>query len=716
MKSQGGTESGVELSNGAISRRRDDYWHSILEWGHQLIACRLCRNLTMAAFVAILVIESIILVPSYRNHEENLLRQHATLASQALTTFLATKSGEVTTGSLSLLLESSRITGIELMVGEHWLTTGEPVIEPGDAAGRLRDLSRADANRLDLAWESGQWLGDYPVRARINITGVSGELTSFVLRILGLSLLIAVFVTVVTMAVVDRMMLSPLLRLRSRIVRAGADAEHPLMYVRKPERCDEFGEVEATFNRMLKQNASYLNRLTALNQRLDQLLTERTRSLRRTEQELHIRSLYDQLTGLANRSLFEECLTRSLVEPTMADARPSALVVLGLDDFQALNGLAGHEIGDRVLQEIARRLARFNSEPGCVARLGGDVFGLLLTPEQGPEYDQLEAEIAAVIRSCMAPVCVAGMKYECDVSAGVAVTPVDGMDAGTLLGHAEIAMHRAKKSADLKIQFFASDLGEQVQHRQDMVKDLRGALENEQFALHYQPQFDCAGQCVGYEALLRWYHPLRGIVSPDEFVPLAEEIGLVVPVGRWVIEQAIGTMKRWVDDGFQGRMAVNVSARQLTDRSLVEHIASVLEFHNLASDYLEVEITETALMKDVSLALEILEGFRSLGIQLAVDDFGTGYSSLAYLKALPVKRIKIDRAFVTGLPDNEQDEVLCRTMISMAHSLGCQVIAEGVETRAQADWLIASGCDELQGFLLGKPEPEFYWSSQSMVL
>ncbi|WP_417530739.1 putative bifunctional diguanylate cyclase/phosphodiesterase [Marinobacter lipolyticus] len=716
MKSQGGTESGVEFRDGGISRRHDDDWHSIREWGHQLIACRLCRNLTMAAFVAILVIESVILIPSYRNYEENLLRQHATLASQALTTFLATKPGPVTTDSLNRLLESSRITGIELMVGERWLTAGEPVVDPGDAAGRLRDMTRTESNRLDLAWGSGQWLGDYPVRARLDVTGVPEELTSFVLRILGLSLLIAVFVTVVTMAVVDRMMLSPLLRLRSRIVRAGADAEHPLMYVRKPERCDEFGEVEATFNRMLKQNASYLNRLKALNQRLDQLLAERTRSLRRTEQELHIRSLYDQLTGLANRTLFEECLTRYLAARNDADNVRSALIVLGLDDFQALNGLAGHETGDRVLQEIARRLSRLNREPGHVARLGGDVFGLLLTPEQDPEYDQMEAEIAAVIRSCMAPVCVAGVNYECDVSAGVAVTPVDGEDAGTLLGHAEIAMHRAKKSTDLKVQFFASDLGEQIQHRQDMLKDLRGAQERNQLALHYQPQFDRAGHCVGYEALLRWYHPFRGIVSPDEFVPLAEEIGLIIPVGRWVIEQAIVTMKRWVDDGFQGRMAVNVSARQLTDRSLVEHIASVLEFHNLAPDYLELEITETALMKDVSLALEILEGFRSQGIQLAVDDFGTGYSSLAYLKALPVKRIKIDRAFVTGLPDNEQDEVLCRTMISMAHSLGCRVIAEGVETQAQADWLIASGCDELQGFLLGKPEPEFYWSSQSMVL
>lgn len=682
-----------------------DYWQSVSQWGRQLISCRLCRNLTMAAFVAILLIEFVILVPSYRNYEEDLLSQHASVARQAIATYLATKPDSVTAESLQKVLDSSRVTGLELMVNDRWLSVGEPVTEAGDASGRLRDLPRPENQRLDLVWNTGQWLGDYPVRARVDITGVSGELTAFVVRILGLSLLIAVFVTMVAMAVVDRMMLSPLLRLRSRIVQAGGDAEHPMIYVREPERRDEFGEVEGAFNSMLEQNASYLNRLQSLNRRLDQLLMERTRSLKQTEQELQLRSLYDQLTGLANRNLFEERLTRFLAEPASADAMPSALVVLGLNDFQALNGLAGHETGDRVLQEIARRLAGFSREPGYVARLGGDVFGLLLTPRQGLKEDHLEADIAAVINACIAPVQVADKQYQCDVSAGVAMTPLDGTEAGPLLSHAEIAMHRAKKSADSKVQFFASDLGEQIQRRQDMVKDLRNAIDKQQFELHYQPQFDRLRRCVGYEALLRWRHPDLGMVSPAEFIPVAEEAGLIGPIGLWVVEQAVATMKCWVKQGFSGRMAINISARQLADPSLVDYIRGVLDSHDLAPGYLELEITETALMEDVATALEILERFRSLGVLLAVDDFGTGYSSLAYLKALPVKRIKIDRAFVTGLPDNEQDEVLCRTMISMAHSLGCEVIAEGVETEAQASWLATSGCDELQGFLLGRPGP-----------
>jgi diguanylate cyclase (GGDEF)-like protein len=315
---------------------------------------------------------------------------------------------------------------------------------------------------------------------------------------LGLSLLIAIFVTVVAMAVVDRMMLSPLLRLHSRITRASTDAEHPLSYVLQPERNDEFGEVEGAFNSMLKQSASYLNRLRSLNDRLDQLLMERTRSLKRTEQELEIRSLYDQLTGLANRNLFEERITTNLAETNKNDTKANALVVLGLDDFQALNGLAGHQVGDRVLQEVARRLSRFGREPGYVSRLGGDVFGLWLTARSDKPETHLEADIAAVINACAEPVQIGKFRHECYISAGVAVAPMDGGDAQTLLSHAEIAMHRAKKSTDHKVQFFASDFGEQIQRHQLLVRDLRTAVQHRQFELHYQPQFDRRRRCVGY--------------------------------------------------------------------------------------------------------------------------------------------------------------------------------------------------------------------------
>lgn len=547
-------------------------------------------------------------------------------------------------------------------------------------------------------------LADYQVLGRVDVSDVPAELVAFVFRILGLSLLIAVFVTVVTMFVIDRMMLSPLLKLRERISRAGDDAEHPLRYLMPAGRFDEFGEVEGAFNGMLKQNASYLARLQLLNRELDQLLAERTRSLRRTEQELEIRTLYDQLTGLANRSLFEEQLDRYFYQTRHDASRKEAVLVLGLNDFQALNGLAGHETGDRVLQEVARRIAGYIADHSHVARLGGDVFGLLVGEAGRTPAESIEARISAIIEACERSVQVSGKTYECEVSAGVAVRQLDGLDARTLLSHAEIAMHRAKKSPSQRIKFFAAEFGEQVLRRQQMIHSLKAAIQNQQFQLYYQSQFDRLRRCTGYEALLRWNHPIHGPVSPAEFIPLAEETGLIVRIGDWVLEQAIVTLKGWIGQGFTGRIAVNVSALQLHDQEFADRISALLQRYGVMARQLELEITETSLMEDVECAMATLKRFRELGLALAVDDFGTGYSSLAYLKALPVSRIKIDRTFVTGLPDNEQDEALCKTIIAMAHNMGCVVIAEGVETEAQASWLALAGCDELQGFLLGKPD------------
>jgi diguanylate cyclase (GGDEF)-like protein len=674
-------------------------------WAKQLAGCRLCRNLTLAAFIAILAIEVAILIPSYRNYEEDLLRQRTDIASQAIITFLTQHTDRpITHNQLETLLLTSPLTGIVLSSDSARSETGHPIQNPQRVEQDLRNAARTSEGDINLSWgvmNSG--LLSYSVAGRVDVSDVPEKLQAFVFRILGLSLLIAVFVTAVTMSVVDRMMLSPLLRLRGRIIQAGSDAEHPLNYLMLAGRRDEFGEVESAFNTMLKQNASYLLRLQQLNQELDQLLDERTKTLRETEQELEIRKLYDQLTGLANRTLFEENLDRYFQYFSHRQTISAAVIVLGLNDFQALNGLAGHETGDRVLQEVARRIAGHTADRGHVARLGGDVFGLLIGEQEREAAESLEARISAIIEACQLPVQIDQEMYECEVSAGVAVAPLDGSDARTLLSHAEIAMRRAKKLPSRRVQFFASEFGEQVHQRQEMIRDLKGAIQNAEFQLFYQPQFNRLRQRTGYEALLRWHHPVHGSVSPVEFIPLAEETGLIIGIGDWVLAQAVSRLKVWIDQGFTGRIAVNVSALQLADEGLSQRIAELLTHYGVNARQLELEITETALMEDVERAMITLKCFRALGLTLAVDDFGTGYSSLAYLKALPVSRIKIDRAFVTGLPDNDQDEALCRTIISMAHCMDCEVIAEGVETEAQANWLAASGCDELQGFLLGRP-------------
>ncbi|QFS85356.1 MULTISPECIES: putative bifunctional diguanylate cyclase/phosphodiesterase [unclassified Marinobacter] len=711
MKPGVGIEAEVN-SSGLNSADMPKNRRSFRHWAKQLAACRLCRNLTLAAFLAILAIEVAILIPSYRNYEENLLSEQVDVASQAVITFLKhTQSHPIDPEDLQTLIANSPLVGVSLSRDGLVYKAGEAIENPKPADGVLRAAPRTVEGAVDLVWGADPTLSDYDVQGRVDVSEVPAELVAFVFRILGLSLLIAVFVTAVTMFVVDRMMLSPLLKLRERIARAGSDNEHPLRYLTPVARCDEFGEVEDAFNGMLKQNASYLARLHLLNRELDQLLDERTRTLRKTEQELQIRTLYDQLTGLANRNLFEEQLDRHFDQVTPGESGKEAVLVLGLNDFQALNGLAGHETGDRVLQEVARRIAGFSPDHGHVARLGGDVFGLLVREHERYPAESLQVVISAIIEACQRPVELGGKSYECEVSAGVAVIPLDGRDARTLLSHAEIAMRRAKKTSSERVQFFASEFGEQVHRRQEMISSLKAAIQNQQLELHFQPQFDRLRHCAGYEVLLRWHHPILGGVSPAEFIPLAEETGLIVSIGDWVLDQAVARLKLWVNQGFRGRMAVNVSAMQLHDEAFADRIAALLQRHGVSAGQLELEITETALMEDVERAMATLNRFRQLGLDLAVDDFGTGYSSLAYFKVMPVSRIKIDRSFVNGLPDNEQDEVLCRTIINMAHSMGCEVIAEGVETEAQASWLALAGCDELQGYLLGRPNSEGFTKS-----
>lgn len=710
MKPGFGPEATVGEGESALHRAAYSE-RTLAGWARQLAGCRLCRNLTLAAFLAILLIEVVILIPSYRNYEEDLLSQRVAIASQAVTTFLNNARGQsIDPEDLETFLASTPLTAVSLSKDGVTYRAGEAIIRSQPADGLLRTVPRTPDGGIDVAWGPDPAMSGYDVHGRVDVSNVPSELVAFVFRILGLSLLIAVFVTAVTMFVVDRMMLSPLLQLRGRISRAAGDTEHPLKYLTPVARCDEFGEVEDAFNSMLKQNASYLARLQLLNRELDQLLDERTQTLRATEQELEIRTLYDQLTGLANRNLFEEQLDRHFDNPGRHESGKEAVLVLGLNDFQALNGLAGHQAGDRVLQEIARRIAGYSADHGHVARLGGDVFGLLIGEQERYAFDNLQTTISAIIESCEKRVQVGGKSYECEVSAGVAIAQLDGRDARTLLGHAEIAMHRAKKSPSQRVQFFTPEFGAQVQHRQELIHSLKSAIENQQFHLSYQPQFDRLRQCTGYEALIRWNHPILGPVSPAEFIPLAEEIGQIVRIGDWVLEKAVATLREWVRQGFAGRMAVNVSALQLHDSGFADRIAKQLERFGVDASQLELEITETALMDDIDRAMATLIRFRELGLALAVDDFGTGYSSLAYLKALPVSRIKIDRTFVIGLPDNEQDEALCKTIISMAHAMGCEVIAEGVEAEAQASWLAQAGCDELQGYLLGRPDETGFFS------
>ena len=419
------------------------------------------------------------------------------------------------------------------------------------------------------------------------------------------------------------------------------------------------------------------------------------------ERVLHT-TRYDALTGLANRFLLRDRVSSALYR-AVAQKREVWVLFLGLDRFKLINEVVGHDTGDRVLKALAERISECVSGADTISRFGGDEFVVLL---ETPLSDKAAAEVINCIMARVAsPVCLDGDKLFVSCSVGVSVFPTDGDDAESLIQHASSAMHRAKKKGPNSFHFFTPQMNERALKRSRLESDLRVALEGEQFFLHYQPQVDLRSGCiVGMEALLRWQHPQRGNIAPGEFIDLAEETGLIVPIGAWVMQTACRQMQIWQLQGFADlRISVNLSAKQFSDENLVESIAAILFETGLDPKCLELELTESLVMTDAGSGFGILQGLKSLGLSLAVDDFGTGYSSLAYLKRLPIDTLKIDQSFVRDITDDIDDAVIVKSIISLAHNLRLSVIAEGVETNEQLSFLQKNGCDEIQGFRFSHP-------------
>ena len=440
--------------------------------------------------------------------------------------------------------------------------------------------------------------------------------------------------------------------------------------------------------------------------------------------EAEIRQLahFDALTGLSNRrSLLEQVVQ----ELAAADLQPrrAALATININAFQSINDSLGMAAGDTVLRTMARRLSALQSQGQRLARVDGDTFALLLCDLQG-DLNQASAEAARTIERLLAaiaePLEVQGQVLHLSAGAGVVMIPNDSRDAPELLREAETAMHRAKDAGDSRVYFFAHALQEAASERLALRSDLRRALEAKPapLLLHYQPQVDSQGRLAGVEALVRWQDPRRGLVSPVHFIPEAEASGLIVPLGNWVLEEAATTLHRWQNDpactpwATKLTMAVNVSARQFREADFIGRIESLIARVGIAAFSLELELTESVLVDDLEATLEKMAQLRSHGVRFALDDFGTGYSSLAYLKRLPIDVLKIDRSFTMDIDAPEHSgqgkrpAVLIDAIVAMAHQLDLRVLAEGVETLAQQERLLRSGCDLFQGYRFSRPLPE----------
>jgi len=435
----------------------------------------------------------------------------------------------------------------------------------------------------------------------------------------------------------------------------------------------------------------------------------RTIDASRSERRVRHLAYTDLLTGLPNRTHFQEHLQRLLNRPDSLQ-RPLAVLFLDLDRFKFVNDSLGHEIGDRLLSAAARRITHSVRTGDCVARLGGDEFTVVVEDLASPSVAATVAKNIATDLS--APYIIDGHDIFVTASVGIAVYPRDGEDLSTLLRHADTAMYRAKHS-NHSFVFYEETMEASTSESMRLERDLRLAIERQEFELHYQPEIDArSGQLVAAEALVRWHHPTRGMLGPNEFIPMAEETGLILPLGDWVLHTACAQLKAWRAAGHDMRVAVNFSGQQLEGEQIAITVEEALARDGIPPEALIVELTESIWMDRQSEAIDNLYRLKRLGVRLAIDDFGTGYSSLSYLKRMPVDILKVDRSFVIDLAkkrtadsSDDTDAAIVRGIIALAHNLDLQVVAEGVETEGQHDLLAAMGCDLIQGYLISKPLP-----------
>ena len=437
------------------------------------------------------------------------------------------------------------------------------------------------------------------------------------------------------------------------------------------------------------------------------MLKHRVRRLLYTaEAERKIRHLayHDTLTGLPNRLLFMDRMDQAISRAFRANEK-FTLLFIDIDHFKVINDSMGHEAGDQLLTSVTQRLQHALRRSDTIARLGGDEFTVIL--ENISELDDVMAVTQNLLDSLSGPLQIGEREVQVGASIGIAIFPEDGTNFGTLLKHADTAMYRAKEQGRNKFEFYKAEMSSAAMYRLELENSLRKAIDKGEFVVYYQPKYELKTRtCWGMEALVRWQHPEEGLISPDDFIPLAEETGIIVKLGRWVIETACEQFSEWKKQGYKiHNLAINISARQFSEQNLPRLFETVLKENGLDARDIEIELTENTLVENHDKAKAILNELHEMGLRIALDDFGTGYASMAYLKDFPIDTVKIDRSFITDIPNNVEDMAIVRAISSLTKALDLCLIAEGAENDTQIEFLKDIGCEQGQGFYWSKPVP-----------
>jgi diguanylate cyclase (GGDEF)-like protein len=674
----------------AFSTSPSQIWKSRLSW-----------RIALAVFLTIMTVQTGIMSVTVKNYEQARLDELTESGRAAIVPLMRDNITNFLTSPISdedgrRLTSTSRINGLAIYsrVDLNLLAKfGTPVVLslfdlqkiPGDYRSIDGSFYEAVLRPRDLG-------KPYFIVVQLDSSRIKGQVKAYVEQTILIMLLMSAFVTTVLMIALGHWLLEPILFLRDNLMRASENPENPKINDSPFDTTDEIGVAIGLAQNLIRQNADNISRIKSA-----------------AEDQIHKLAYYDTLTGLPNRTLFLQNLNEQ-ARKVAADKNGGRLAVIAmdLDHFKDINDSMGHSIGDALLRAIGKRLRASLPESAVVARSGEDEFAITMPLSLDAITARDIAErVAGVIRT--EPFRIFNENFQIRTSIGVATFPDDGDDPDHVLKNADIALNRAKEDGRDTIKEYSEDFDRAVQQRFQMLRDLRDAMEQKQLTLFYQPQLDLnTGKIIGAEALLRWWKPDNSkeggyFIPPADFVPIAEQSGLIVPIGEMVILQACREAAGWAKAGHNLRIAVNVSGAQFYQSDIVAYVEKVLKETGLEARYLEIEVTESVFMEDINHAIQTLQNLHGLGCELAIDDFGTGYSSLSYLRQFPIDRLKIDQSFIRNALNNPDDAAIARTIVRLGHSLNLKVIAEGVETKDHEAFLMEEGCDEVQGYRYSRP-------------